>query len=113
MLPHEKEHEKQAFKEMTFGKKVEHFLTYYLLQTCIIVAVVVMAAILIYNAFIKKRDTLILSAVVYDDIFDADALDALTGKLRELYSLSDEHEVVRIDNSYRSRSTDDRMRMTV
>lgn len=113
MLPHEKEHERQAFKEMPFGKKVEHFLTYYLLQTCIIAAVVVTAGIFIYNAFIKKRDTIVLSTVVYDDIFEADALDALTGKLREMYALTDEHEVVRIDNSYRSRSTDDRMRMTV
>jgi hypothetical protein len=113
MLPHEKEHERQAFKKMTPAKKLEHFLSYYLLQTVIIVAIIVVVLFMIWNAFIKKRDTIIFSAVVFDDIFDYDGLAAMTENLRVLYGVTDPHEIVRIDNNYRSRSTDDRLRLSV
>ena len=98
---------------MTPRKKLEHFLNYYLLQTVIVAAIIGVVLFMIWNAFIKKRDTIIFSAAVFDDIFDYEGLAVMTEELRELYGVTDPHEIVRIDNSYRSRSTDDRLRLSV
>ena len=72
---------------MTPRKKLEHFLNYYLLQTVIVVAIIGVALFMIWNAFIKKRDTIVFSAAVFDDIFDYEGLAAMTEDLRKSLSI--------------------------
>ena len=113
MLPHEKEHEKEAFKKLPLGKKIQHFFDYYLIQTLAVIGVTALAVYLIWNFFIKKHDQYVFAAAVYDEAFSFDKKDAFTDRLRELFELTDSHELTRIDDQYYSGSVQDRMKLTV
>ena len=87
MLPHEKEHERQAFREMSFGKKLEHFKTYYALPVGIVAAILILGIVLISRIFFHPEETHIFSAAVFEEYFDDDAKAAFTEKIKTISSL--------------------------
>lgn len=113
MLPHEKEHERQAFREMSFRKKAEHFFRYYTIQTALIAGGILFAVYFIWNFFFKPVDRTVFAAAVYDEMIPAESKESLYADLRALYDLTDVHDIVRIDDSYRSNSAEDRLRISV
>ncbi len=113
MLPHEKEHEKEAFRQMSLRKKAEHFLTYYWIPTGLILAALLFGGILCYHMFLKPRENCLLSAAVFDDLYDETAQQEMTEELRTLLGADGPQDTVFFDTAYRSGSAQDRMRISV
>ena len=113
MLPHEKEHERQAFREMSFGKKLEHFKTYYALPVGIVAAILILGIVLISRIFFHPEETHIFSAAVFEEYFDDDAKAAFTEKIKTLLHSTGKHDVVRVDDAYSITSSNDRVRISV
>ena len=113
MLPHEKEHERAAFRQMTFSKKVQHLVTYYSLPAAIIAGSAIIVFILIWNIFVKQSDLHVFTAAVFDDYISEESKAPMYEDLKALFHVTDEHGIVRIDSGFKSTSMEDQLRISV
>lgn len=113
MLPHEKEHEREAFRNMTFRQKVQHIRIYYGLFIVIILFSAAVGGSMIWNMFFKPHDRYMLQVAVFDELFDPVRKEEMTAELRDYFGLTDPHDIVMISDGFSSSSVQDLLKLSV
>lgn len=113
MLPHEKEAERQAFREMSPKKKLQHFLTYYSVQTAAVAAVILCVIFLVWHFCFKPRNVNTFVAAVFNDMFPEDKKSAFCEKVRDLLDAHEPRQLVRVDDDFNLSTPQDQVRISV
>ena len=113
MLPHEKEAERKAFREMPLHKKIQHFFSFYSIQTGLVALTIIFFVGVIWHFFFRPKEKDVFIACVYDDSFEEEKKDALCEKIRDILDAHEKNEIVRIEDGYNADLLQDQIRLSV
>lgn len=90
--------EKQKWKELDGKQKWQYFKDYYLIATCVIVAILIFAGNLIWTCFLKPEENTILYTAVIDDSLDEEKAEQVTCEVETLLGADGKSEQVFFDD---------------
>lgn len=90
--------EREAIKNAPIGKKIEYFLDYYKVHTCVVL-IVLFVVISLVNTFLTKTET-VLSCAIANATEDSVLVEELTADVIEALGIDEKEESISFDSSY-------------
>lgn len=97
--PRKEESEKQKWKRMEKGQRVQYFFDYYLMKLVVGLVCLSVIGFLVWS-FVKPKEEKVLCIAVIDEQLDEKKVAELTKELNELYQADGKKKTVLIDDTF-------------